>query len=69
MQVEYNNCKSEFKNAKKEVADLKVQIHDYIAKVRAAEEALQEKVENCLNICLNSLNASVFIIKQYRRLC
>lgn len=45
MNQEYATCKAELKKAKKKAEDLNQQVHDYIAKVRAAEETLQQKVK------------------------
>ncbi|XP_065213055.1 myosin-2 heavy chain, non muscle-like [Planococcus citri] len=40
---DYLSCKTEMEKAKKETQDMRNQMHDYIAKVRAAEETLQQK--------------------------
>jgi hypothetical protein len=51
------------KKAKKEAADLKEQVHEYIAKVRSAEETLQEKVLLGLLVQKGKLMYTYFQIK------
>lgn len=41
---DYLSCKNEMEKANKETQDMRVQMHDYIAKVRTAEETLHQKV-------------------------